>query len=116
MQVQVSTNSSVEGSEQLISDIESTVGSTLSRFAEQITRVEVHLADENADKPGGGDKRCTMEARIAGYQPVAVSHHADSLEEAYGGAANKLSNLISSKLGKLDKRKGNQPMGGPEVP
>lgn len=113
MQIQVSTNSSVEGSEQLTSEIESTVSSKLSRYADQITRVEVHLVDENADKSGGGDKRCTMEARVAGQQPVAVSHNADSLEEAYGGAANKLSSLLNSKLGKLDSRKGNQPMGGP---
>lgn len=113
MQVQVSTNSSVEGSEQLASEIESTVSSTLSRFADQITRVEVHLADENADKSRGGDKHCTMEARVAGQQPVAVSHNADSLQEAYAGAADKLSNLLTSKLGKLDRHKGNQPMGGP---
>lgn len=113
MQIQVSTNSSVDGSEGLTSEIESTVSNTLSRFVEQITRVEVHLADENADKSGGGDKRCTMEARVAGQQPVAVSHNADSLEEAYAGAADKLSNLLTSKLGKLDRRKGNQPMGGP---
>lgn len=113
MQIQVSTNSSVEGSEQLTGEIESTVSSKLSRFADQITRVEVHLTDENADKSGGGDKRCTMEARVGGQQPMAVSHNASSLEEAYGGAVNKLSNLLNSQLGKLDRRKGNQPMGGP---
>ncbi|QNE14582.1 HPF/RaiA family ribosome-associated protein [Pseudarthrobacter sp. NBSH8] len=113
MQIQVSTNSSVEGSEQLTSEIESTVSSRLSRFADQITRVEVHLVDENADKSGGGDKRCTIEARVAGQQPVAVSHNAGSLEEAFAGAANKLSSLLNSKMGKLDRRKGNQPMGGP---
>jgi hypothetical protein len=40
----------------------------LRRFASQITRVEVHVADVNAGKQGSADKRCMMEARPAGRQ------------------------------------------------
>jgi hypothetical protein len=34
----------------------------LDRFSEQITRVEVHLSDENSDKKlGAGEKPCMLE-------------------------------------------------------
>ena len=115
MWIQVSTNSSVEGSEELSRTIEDTVGNALLLFADRIMGVEVHLSDENAGKGGASDKKCTMEARIAGQQPVAVTHHGSSLEEAYGGAAHKMFHLISHKLGRLDKHKGNTSMGGAEA-
>ena len=37
------------------------------RFSAHITRVEVHLGDENAGKRGSDDKRCMMEARLEGH-------------------------------------------------
>lgn len=74
--------------------------------ASPITRVQIHLGDENAGKSGAADKRCVMEARPAGRQPVAVTHKAATLEEACDGAAEKLGNLLESKFGRLDDRKG----------
>lgn len=59
MQVQVSTNNSVGGSGQLTSEIGSSVSSTLSRFADQITRVEVHLLDENAREQASNSPVCS---------------------------------------------------------
>lgn len=57
----------------------------------RITRVEVHLADENSDqKFGDKDKSCVMEARLAGFQPVTASHKGSSLEQALAGAADTL--------------------------
>ncbi len=38
---------------------------------EELTRVEVHLTDENSiSKSGDTDKRCVMEVRSADYQPI----------------------------------------------
>ena len=42
------------------------------RFASRLTRLEAHLADTNADKGGPDDKRCMIEARPAGKEPIAV--------------------------------------------
>lgn len=36
-----------------------------------ISRVEVHLSDEDGKKGGQNDKRCMMEARLDGRQPAA---------------------------------------------
>lgn len=101
MEVLVNTDSSVQGHEALANDVEQVVRQTLSRFADRLTRVEVHLSDENAQKHGADDKRCLMEARIAGRAPTAVSHHAADLPKAVTGAAEKLRRALDTVFGKL---------------
>lgn len=106
MQVQFNTDGNVEGRDALARRVEADVAATLGRFGDQITRVEVHLSDENAARGGGADKRCLMEARPTGRQPVAVTHQAATLEEAYGGAAKRLRNLLEGTFGRLNDTKG----------
>jgi len=45
----------------------------------------VHLSDENGDKTGGNDKRCLMEARLEGRQPIAITHESETIDEAIEG-------------------------------
>ncbi len=106
MQVEVSTDHNIEGSEQLTSQVVAEVTATLSRFADQLTRVDVHLSDENADKGGTADKRCMIEARPAGLQPVAVTDHGATVEDACSGALRKLTSVLDTRFGKLSNRKG----------
>jgi hypothetical protein len=47
-----------------------------------------------------------MEARLEGSQPIAVTHQAATLDQAMDGAANKLSRLIESTLGRLHEQEG----------
>ncbi|MEO6444074.1 MAG: HPF/RaiA family ribosome-associated protein [Gemmatimonadaceae bacterium] len=115
MQVQVNTDKNIDGKEELIRGVEAEVVGTLGRFADQITRVEVHLSDVNAAKGGGDDMRCLMEARLAGRQPVAVSHEAATLEEAVNGAADKMKRSLDSTLGRLGEQKGLSSYGGDQT-
>lgn len=106
MQVQFNTDESVEGHDALAHHAETVVRKALGRFTEQVTRVEIHLSDVNGQKAGDNDKRCLMEARIAGRQPIAVTEQADSLHQAIDGAAQKLKRSLDSTLGKLaDQRR-----------
>ena len=74
----------------------------LARFDQDLTSIEVQLTDENhATKGGGVDKRCMMEARLQGHQPIAVTHHADSYELAINGAASKLKRSLQNTIGRL---------------
>ena len=100
MQVQVNTDNTVAGSEELSRKVEGVVEGTLGRFGGQITRVEVHLNDVNGPKSGPDDNRCQMEARLAGLQPISVSHQADTLDQAIDGAAKKLERALDTTLGK----------------
>ena len=104
MQIQINTDHNIEGREALAAHVKSVVESVLERVSDRITRVEVHLGDENGKKNGQDDKRCMMEARLAGHQPTAVTHHAVTLDLAVNGAADKLLVSIEHTLGRLQGR------------
>ena len=101
MKIQINTDVHIDGTEALAAEVGATVEQALERFSEHITRVEVHLSDENGDKTGQHDQRCMLEARLEGRQPVAVTDHAATLEQAIHGAARKLAHLLDTTLGRL---------------
>ena len=100
MQIQINSDHNIEVHEALAAHLRASVEAALSHFSEQITRVEMHLSDENAEKSGQHDKRCLLEARLKGRQPIAVTHEAESLGQAVDGAADKLARSIESALGR----------------
>lgn len=105
MKIQVNTDRNVEGGDALVELVEAEVSSALERFEDRLTRVEVHLGDESGDKDGGGaDKRCMLEARPAGMQPVVVTDFSDTVEQAVAGAAQKMQSLLNSTFGRIDGR------------
>jgi ribosome-associated translation inhibitor RaiA len=106
MQIQVHTDKIVTVSDGMGQRIEAELEAALSRFSDHITRVKVHFSDENAGGSGGSVKRCMIEARSAGKQPVAVTHHAASVGEACSGAVHKLATLIGSRHGRSSSHKG----------
>ena len=101
MQIQINTDHNIADREALSAHVSDVVTNALVRASDHITRVEVHLSDENGDKSGPNDKRCVMEARLEGRQPVAVTHQATTVDQGVEGAAHKLSRLIESTLGRL---------------
>ena len=108
MNIQVNTDNHIQGSEELTRQVEGVVEGSLGRFGEWITRVEVQLSDENSrSKSRDNDKRCVMEARPAGRQPVSVSHQGATVDQALKGSAKKLARLLDDTKGRLDDPKGN---------
>ena len=100
MQVLVNSDHHIDGSLSLTERVQSIVTDAVDRFADRITRIEVHLNDVNGAKGGENDKRCMLEARLGGLAPVAVSDQAGTLLEAIEGAADKLERAIEHTLGK----------------
>jgi ribosomal subunit interface protein len=101
MTIQINSDNNITGTEGLSSFVESTIAETLKRFNNHITRVEVHLNDENGDKSGINDKRCMLEARLEGMQPVAVTAFGNTIQEALKSALSKLKSSLDTTLGKL---------------
>ena len=101
MQVHTNTDRHIKGDEGLSAHVEAVVTGALGRFTVQITRVEVHLSDENGARGGADDIRCMMEARLQGRPPTAVTHQAATVREAIEGAAGKLARAIKSSVGRL---------------
>lgn len=104
MQVQVSTDRNIIGDLAATDLITGLVDAALSRVRDRITRVEIHLSDENSDLRGGADVRCLIEARMQRRRPVAVTHQAASVDQAVSGAAGKLARLIESTIDRHNSR------------
>jgi ribosome-associated translation inhibitor RaiA len=104
MKIQINTDNHITGRETLVALAEATITDALGHLAKHVTRVEVHLSDENGEKTGGRDKRCLMEARLEGRQPIAVTDESDSLAGAITGAADKLKSSLDHTLGRLTDR------------
>jgi ribosome-associated translation inhibitor RaiA len=105
MLVNINTDKTIERHQGLDDHVATVVKAAVSRFAEQITRVEVHLSDENSQKSVDGGNRCLLEARVTGYPPIAVSDHSVHLHSAISGAADKLKRALDSALGRLHDKK-----------
>lgn len=75
----------------------------LKRFGEKLTRVDAFLRDENAQK-GGVDKRCVLEARPRGLDPLSAEHRGETAREAFDGALKKLERVLEHRFGKLADR------------
>lgn len=103
MQVQVNTSNGIENKDALDRWATQWLNEQLARFRQDLTRVEVQLRDTNSTKAGPQDKRCTLEARIPGREPVAVVHHAQNQDEALRGATQKLVHLLDHTLGRLER-------------
>lgn len=104
MQIRVNGGSGIDVDGELSRRVESAVSKAFDRFEHQITRVEVHLSDVNSDKSGPLDKRCLMEARVAGLDPIAVTNLGSSVEEAAKGAAEKLQTTLENRFGRTRSR------------
>lgn len=79
------------------------VEKNLGRFYERLTRIEIFLHDENSVK-GGIDKRCLIEARPRGLDPLTAESVAKNALEAVSGAAKKLERLLEHRFGRLEDR------------
>lgn len=101
MIIQLNTDKNISGNEKREGYLNQLINEELARFSDQITRIEIHLSDENAGKTGANDKRCKMEARLSGKQPITVSSDADSVNDAVNVALGKLKTAIAREL-KLD--------------
>ncbi len=108
MQVQFNSDSSVMGTHNVAERIEARVRERLARFADRLSRIEIHVRDENGAKGGADDKACTIEARPRGGQPIGVTGHAATVDDAANRAAGTLAQRLERHFGK-EARHGHDP-------
>jgi ribosome-associated translation inhibitor RaiA len=101
MKVQFNTDKTINGDERHEDFFTTQIAEELDRFQSHITRIEVHVSDENGKKEGLEDIRCLLEARLEGMQPIAASNQADTIELAISGALNKLKASLKTTLGRM---------------
>ena len=101
MTIQINTDNNVDVHETYRAHLKDLLSEEFSRFEEQITRLEVHLSDENGNKESEDDKKCMIEARLKGRQPIAVSDVANTYDQAVNGATDKIKTSLNTILGRL---------------
>ncbi len=106
MHFQLRTDNHIENDQQLSDRVRAEVEAVLQpRFGEQLRRVEVYLQDMNSHK-GGVDKRCSIEAHLAGMHPIAVHDEAAHLEQAITNAVDKLARVLEKSVERIADRRG----------
>jgi Sigma 54 modulation protein / S30EA ribosomal protein len=100
MLIEVRTDGNIQGSEQLSDEVKTVVQTTLDRFSDRIRRVDLYLSDATGNKAGHDDKCCKIEARRDGREPIVVTHHEATMDQAIRGAVHSLKKSVESAFGK----------------
>jgi ribosome-associated translation inhibitor RaiA len=104
MKIQFNTDKNIEGTEIFETFVSEKIRGGLKHFIDKITRIEVHLSDQNADKGGIDDIQCKIEARVEGMQPVIVVGKSGSKENALDDAVDKMKATLGTIIGKMENK------------
>lgn len=104
MIIQLNTDKNIEGTLGLDAFVSEKISNGLKHFVENITRIEVHLSDQNGEKGGKDDIQCKIEARLEGIQPVIVISKQATKEQAIGDAIDKMKAKLGTVMGKIKDR------------
>ena len=101
MQIQINTDKNINGDERHEDYFTPQIAEAFKRYKSHITRIEVHLKDENGKKDGIKDKTCSLEARLEGRKPIAVTSHESTVELSISSAIEKMKSSLDTILGRL---------------
>ncbi|WP_316829567.1 HPF/RaiA family ribosome-associated protein [Pedobacter aquatilis] len=101
MTIHLNTDKNLTIHQEYEDKIQTQIDSALARFSDLITRIEVHLSDENGSKDGLEDKRCLIEAKITGKEPIAVTNLGNTYDLAIAGGLTKLKSKLETLAGKI---------------
>ena len=104
MKIQFNTDKNIQGTEKFETFVYENINRALERFADKITRIEVHLSDQNAKKVSTDDIQCKIEASIEGLQPIIVVAKSSVKEKALNNATKKLKAALDTVIGKMNDK------------
>ncbi len=105
MKILITTDNHIVMNQELSSAVESEVEGAIERFESHLTRVEVHLSDENDGKGGDREYRCVIQAHIEGTKTVAVTDYAATIDVAITGATDKMKRLLEATFDKVGEKR-----------
>ena len=104
MFIQINTDNQIDADGFDAEAAEAKVRERLARFEARITNVEIHVSDVNGPRGGSADLRCTLEARLAGIDPIAVHDHGSTIDRAIAAATAKAARALDHAVGRLNDR------------
>lgn len=106
MQVQINSDNILKVGAVTIAGLETHLREHLARFADHLSRLEMHLKDVNGPSAGARAVHCTLEARPGGLDPQSVESSEATLDKAVASAIAKLTTRLERTFGKQSDRKG----------
>lgn len=101
MIIQINAGKNLNVNKEYSSQLDSLLTEELSRYSEHITRLELHLSDQDGTKESLCDKKCILEVRLEGRQPIAVSATSNTYDQAVDSAIDKIKASLNTIIGKL---------------
>jgi ribosome-associated translation inhibitor RaiA len=101
MKILINTDKNISGTENMREPLKDSIEHAFERLSDHITRIEVKISDENGDKDSALDKRCVMEARLKGMDPIVVTSHGDTIDNAVDEAIDKMKASLDTVIGRL---------------
>lgn len=101
MKIQLNSDKNIQITEKFEKYFSEKINLSFKRFDDIITRIEIHLSDQNAHKTSPDDVQCKIEARIKDLQPVIVTGKSDTKEKALDEAIKKMKASLDKVTGKL---------------
>ena len=98
MIIQFNTDKTIHGTQKKQDYYSTVITDELKPYLDHITRIEVHISDENGEKGGPNDIRCLIEARLKGRQPIAFSDQANTMDLSISGAIEQLKSSLATEL------------------
>jgi hypothetical protein len=102
MTIQFNSDTNLALHEEFRNKLNSSLAEGLNRFSEHITKLEVHLSDDNDYKFDHNDKKCLLQACIEGRSPIVVSAGASNYQVAVYSAVGKLRSSLDNFFGRLN--------------
>lgn len=99
--------SDVPASAALTAHVVKCIEHALNHAASHVTRVDVHLHDDNSHKhkpKTAPDQRCVVEVHLAKLGAMAVSDRSGDLYAAVTGVAGKLRRIVEKRIGRSRHR------------
>jgi hypothetical protein len=100
MKIQVNSDKTIAVDADLTRFVDAEVRRVLDRFVIRLTRAEIHLSDIDNSKRGHADKRCLIEVRPMGSQPLSASAQAITMASAVSQALGKMQRSLTTFFGR----------------
>ena len=101
MEIILNTDNNISGTEEMRAYHRANIAKALERYSDHLTRIEVKISNEDGAKNSGNDKRCVIEVRPKGLQPIAVTGRGNSVKKAVDEAIDKIKTSLDTARGQL---------------
>jgi hypothetical protein len=106
MQVLLNTEPRTKDRPSLAAYLDDAVTAALGHYGARMIRVEAHLSDANSPSKADTDGiHCTLEAQLAGIEPIVVKERAASARQAIHGALGKLERAVAHAVARHDPQR-----------